>query len=313
MSLIIGGEIIKRLDSNDFNLESQDLITLKSDSCVIILFYIDNNESYQLVNIFGNAANQTAGTIFAAVNMKVERRIAEAFGKLRGDSNHPLNSFGLQQFPFILVYRNHWPVAFYNGPREVQSIIDWSLTLACSANYREPFQLGGSQQADVRLEMNPYLPYVNTAENPNVVRTNSTQYSASNPVRGFNPGPGVTPTTLLTLSPGGLTGQAIPAAPGSPLVGSEIPTFNAPSSLAPATPQASQQFAQQAQPLVQATVQPSALRQTQTSVQPTVQATVQPSQSALRQTQTSAQPTVQQAQPTTQSSTQPSTKVPTNV
>ena len=185
--LTFSSETIKRLTTEDFDIESKASITLKYDDCILVLFHTENTESYQLATIWALAAQQTAGPIFAAINMLNERKVAEAFTRVKSDGSNPLHWASLRQYPFILVYRKRWPVAVYNGPREVQAIVDYSLTLACQAGYYEVEQIGGSMQAEGRIEMGPYQPYVNIAGTPPVVRTTSLQYNATQPIRGFNP------------------------------------------------------------------------------------------------------------------------------
>lgn len=181
------GDTVKRLTGSDFTLDSKELIGLKYDDCILVLFYGENTESAQLVRIWAIVAQQTAGPVFAALNLLNERRVAAAFTRVAGDGTHPFHWAALRSIPFILVYRKGWPVAFYNGSREVQAISDFSLTLACRANYYEPIQLAGSMQAEGRLEMSPYDVYQNVQGAPPKVRTDSTQYVAENPIRGFNP------------------------------------------------------------------------------------------------------------------------------
>lgn len=185
--LTFSSESIKRLSSEDFNTTERELITLKYDDCILVLFYIENVESHQLASIWALAAKQAVGPIFAAINMLTERRVAEAFTRLKSDGSHPLHWASLRQYPYIVVYRKRWPVAIYNGPREVQAIIDYALTLACQAGYYEPMQVGGSMQGQDRLSMGPYQPYMNLAGSPDRIRTTSVQYTASEPIRGFNP------------------------------------------------------------------------------------------------------------------------------
>lgn len=177
---------IRGLTSDDFQLTDGELLKLKSPECTLILFYSENQESYQLANIWALVAQQTAGPIFGAVNILNERRIAAVLTKLKTDGSNPLHWAGLKQYPFILVYRNGWPVAIYNGPREVQSLIDYSLTLACNAGYFETLQIGGSMEADKRLEMGPYQPYIDLPNEPPRTRKISTEYTSTSPIRGFN-------------------------------------------------------------------------------------------------------------------------------
>jgi hypothetical protein len=185
--LSFSSETIKRLSSDDFDLSSREGITLKYDDCILVLFHVENTESYQLADIWAIVAQQTAGPIFAAINMLSERKVAEAFTRVKSDGSNPLHWAALRQYPYILVYRKRWPVAVYNGPREVQALIDYSLTLACEAGYYEPMQIGGSMQGEARIEMGPYQPYTNLPNSPPRVRKDSLEYNAEQPIRGFNP------------------------------------------------------------------------------------------------------------------------------
>jgi len=185
--LTFSSETIKRLTSDDFDMASKEFITLKYDDCIIVLFHVENTESYQLADIWAVVAQQVAGPVFGAINMLSERRVAEAFTRLKSDGSNPLHWAALRQYPFIMVYRKGWPVAVYNGPREVQALIDYSLTLACEAGYYEILQVGGSMQGEARIEMGPYDPYVNIPGSPPRVRQTSIQYNSEAPIRGFNP------------------------------------------------------------------------------------------------------------------------------
>lgn len=183
--LSFASETVKRLTGDDFDLNSKEMVTLKYDDCILVLFHVENTESYQLANIWALAAQQVAGPVFAAINMLSERRVAEAFTRLKSDGSNPLHWAALRQYPYILVYRKRWPVAVYNGPREVQALIDYSLTLACEAGYYEILQTGGGMQAESRFQMSNYKPYTNIAGQPPVVKKDSLQFNDS--VRGFNP------------------------------------------------------------------------------------------------------------------------------
>lgn len=185
--LTFSSETIKRLTADDFDLNSKELIPLKYDDCILVLFHTENTESYQFADIWALVAQQVAGPVFAAINMLSERKVAEAFTRLKSDGSHPLHWAALRQYPFVLVYRKRWPVAVYNGPREVQALIDYALTLACEAGYYETLQVGGSMQGETRIEMGPYQPYTNIPGSPPIVRKSSIEYNAESPIRGFNP------------------------------------------------------------------------------------------------------------------------------
>jgi hypothetical protein len=192
--LLFRPEVVKQLGNDDFDLASKDKITLKIPGCILVLFYTDSTESYELANIWGLVAQQMVAPTFAAVNLMIgDRKIANAFMELRNDANHPLSWAGLKGIPFILVYRNGLPVAFYNGERSVQQISDYSLKLACKPGYFEPILLTSNEgiKVDTDLSM-PTPPQAETAQ-PN----NSSQYtSAKNPPRlATQPPPQAQPQT----------------------------------------------------------------------------------------------------------------------
>lgn len=185
---VFSSETVKRLTSDDFDINSKDMITLKAEDCILILFYIENEESQQLASVWAIVAQQIAGPLFGAVNMLNERKLAQAFTKIRGLQNHPLHPYSLKGYPFILVYRGGYPVGVYNGARDVQSIIDFSLTLACSSSYNEPFNYFAGAQSEYPIEMTAPQPYPsNDKLNPKPLRTSSLQYQTGTPVRGYNP------------------------------------------------------------------------------------------------------------------------------
>jgi len=178
-------ETVKQLTAQDFNLESKDSITLKYDDCILVLFYAENDESIQLINIWAAAAQQVAGPIFAAINILNERKVAEAFTRLKSSGSHGMHWASLKQFPFILIYRGGWPVAFYNGSREVQALIDYSLTLACEAGYYEHAQVSGSMQSSSRLGMEQVSSYNPIDKDSQVIRKTSAEYTSEAPIRTF--------------------------------------------------------------------------------------------------------------------------------
>lgn len=184
--LSFSSDTVKKLGADDFDLDSRELITLKYDDCILVLFYSENIESHQLANLWAMAAQQIAGPVFAAINLVAEKKVAAAFTRLKSDGSNPLHPFGLRQIPSIFVYRKKWPVAVYNGARTLGAIIDYSLNLACNSGYYEPEQLGGGYSVDPgqNLGMPGYKPYIASQGQP--LRTVSTQFTAENPIRGFN-------------------------------------------------------------------------------------------------------------------------------
>ena len=179
---LFGRDAVKNLNSDDFLLETTTPIQLKWTDCIVILFYGDNNESKTLAQIWATAAKSVIGTIFAAANLKTNQKIAQAFVKI-GESPTPYRNFKLQGYPFILAYQRGFPVGFYNGERDVQAIVDWSLTLACKPDYYESRQLAASAHVDISFEMGGTNEYKR--------RIDSLQYTAGNPVRRYDPRTGI--------------------------------------------------------------------------------------------------------------------------
>lgn len=129
---------VKQLKERDFSLDKRELICLNYDDCITVLFYSNNKESQELCKIWASAASQSVGTIFCACNLDLEKKVTDNFNRLNEvDRSHPLYWARLQGYPFILVYRQGWPAAMYNGERNSQAILDFALTLACNPNYIE--------------------------------------------------------------------------------------------------------------------------------------------------------------------------------
>lgn len=191
---IFSSATVKNLKASDFNISSKELITMNVESCMLILFYVENEESKQLATIWAVTAQQVAGPIFGAVNMLNENKVAEAFMKLKTENGNPMHPYSLRGYPFILVYRGGWPVAFYNGARTVAAITEYALTLACNINYSEPLSLAAGMQTEYQIEMPSYDIYSNDQGlRGNKVRTNSLEYQDRG-IRGFNPNLGVAMT-----------------------------------------------------------------------------------------------------------------------
>jgi len=173
-------QAVYQLSDSDFNLNTKDAITTKWDDCMIILFYDEGPESKDLVRVWAAVGSQVVGPVFGACNLRLSRGVAKAFANLNM-KNGTYKPFALKGIPFILTYQNGSPVGFYNGDREVQAIVDFSLTLACKADYYEPLQLPAGktvyQQDNISVAgWTEYKPQ----------RTSSIQYKAGDPVRRFD-------------------------------------------------------------------------------------------------------------------------------
>lgn len=171
---------VKVLSRDDFDYKSKFPIGLKFiDPCIIILFYDSRNlESTQLAQLFYVTSKQTP-SLFAALDFATNPEIAQAFISI-GSSNSLYKPFGLKQIPFILVYRDGWPTAYYNGERSVQALVDWSMTLACNRDYFEPIQLFGS------VSVKPEMRYEISGVNQYKPRTQSIEYKTNAPIREYD-------------------------------------------------------------------------------------------------------------------------------
>lgn len=169
---------VKTLKESDF---FENSIRLKYDDCILVLFYVENDESINLATIWATAADQVAGPVFAACNCLVEKKVAQSFTRLASDRNDPNHWAALKGYPVILVYNRGWPQAFYRGERVTGSIIDFSMTLACHSDYNttaDRDQLVGSIQPSVNLGM--------TGIGKATPRANSTEFKATHPYRDYN-------------------------------------------------------------------------------------------------------------------------------
>ena len=212
--------VVRVLRDNDFALDSKDRIIINHNECILVLFYTNDEESKEIADIWGLVAKQVAGPIFAACNLFLESKVALAFQKLANEPNNPLNSFSMKGIPFIIVYRDGWPKAFYNGNRSVGAIADYALTLACVYNYNEPVQLTAGVHIDNSVGMAGWSEY-------KTPRTNSTQYISGSGIRQFN-SIGIVPVNEATtgrgaaLVPGQEQKQEVASAAAGPVVISNI-------------------------------------------------------------------------------------------
>ena len=171
---------VRQLRESDFHLDTKELICLKIEDTIIVLFYGDNQESERLCEIWQDASTEAINMYYGACHLGLERRVTENFKRLNEDPNHPHYWARLQGWPFILVYRRGWPKAFYNGQRATQPLIDYALTLATKPDYQEHESNFYSVQANTNLEMSGPKARI-----PPLLRTKSTEYTVDTPLRGY--------------------------------------------------------------------------------------------------------------------------------
>jgi hypothetical protein len=126
---------VKRMREEDFALDTRDKICIFDDNCTLILFYDEKFESKKMLGVFKTAAEATMGIRFGACNLMLERRMAESFTELAVMKDHPFSWCSVRTTPFVLVYRRGYPVNFYDGPVDAQTLSTFALTTACKTDF----------------------------------------------------------------------------------------------------------------------------------------------------------------------------------
>jgi hypothetical protein len=156
---------VKEMSESDWFLGSATSIAIKSQKPHIILFYEPSSVDPDLIDIFNDLARTIAGAVIASVNTSARGEIMDAFLSTSMDLDNPLYDFSGFGVPTILVYRNRWPQAFYNGEWSYNAIKKWITTLACKVGYRERTSLwhgvravegGDAIVGDPRIQNYPY-------------------------------------------------------------------------------------------------------------------------------------------------------------
>jgi hypothetical protein len=113
---------------------------LKNPKCHILLFYEPSSTDPGIIDIWNSIARSVAGPVIGAVNVSARAEIMDAFLSVSMDPDNPLNNYAINGVPTVLVFRNRFPQAFYNGPWSYNSLKKWIFTLACRPGYREANQ-----------------------------------------------------------------------------------------------------------------------------------------------------------------------------
>ena len=209
---------IFNLSDNNFDTDGNIPIFMPSGGkgCVPILFYDSGNlESLQLAQIYYVVAERYAGNL-AAIDLRINTKVLKAFIKI-GTSDSMYRSFALKQIPFILVYREGYPAAFYNGERVVSAIVDWIMTLACIPGYFETKQLFAS--VSIPADQNYGIPGLTQYQDN---RTQSVQYTSTTPIRPYTAAAATTIQTQVT-SPTGPTHVIQTTTQTNPVLPNQVP------------------------------------------------------------------------------------------
>lgn len=156
---------VKRLKDEDFSLDTRDKVCLYEDTCTLVLFYNESVESKRMLGIFKTVAETVAGATFASCNLALETDVGSAFTEVNGIKDHPFHWITVRPCPFILIYRNGYPVNFYDGPPDVATLINFSLNIAClpefhSRNYHMIERVREEMWANYRLRNPMAIPQI---------------------------------------------------------------------------------------------------------------------------------------------------------
>jgi len=128
---------IRELKERDFNLKLDTLIDLSreteelkiNDGYYFILFMNESDDGREYLQRWIELAQIAKNDYckLAFVNLTFETKILENFKKLARieNINHPFYWARFTEFPFMMVYRNYWPVGFYNGPKLQPNFLDF--------------------------------------------------------------------------------------------------------------------------------------------------------------------------------------------
>lgn len=131
---------VKELQPDDFYLGSRTPTMLKSRSPTMIMFYLPTDPtSQEMKDVWAALATTVSGIDYCAVNAANAKQIMKAFLETGTNIDHPLWPFRVEGFPTIMMYRDGWPQAFYNGDRTFDELLAYSLELAAKPGYYEPF------------------------------------------------------------------------------------------------------------------------------------------------------------------------------
>lgn len=105
-------ELIKILSDNDFIIDNDNL-RLIYDQEIIVLFHLEDMQSYSLVKTFASVAQNIAGPVFATVNLSHNSKVATLLNKLDKPA------------PIMLFFANKRGINWYNKSGSEESLINF--------------------------------------------------------------------------------------------------------------------------------------------------------------------------------------------
>lgn len=114
MSQFFPEQKINILQSQDFNLDHEDKITIKNKSLNIVLFYKESPLSNQLLKMWEELSESLPYINFCKCDLNENEDIAIAFSSLLEDKSSHYTIFGQKIHLFIIVYKDGKPLKNYN-------------------------------------------------------------------------------------------------------------------------------------------------------------------------------------------------------
>ena len=125
---LFSSDSVKRLSDSDF---IKGTIKLTYHECILVLFYLPGEQAKDVFNVFSLTSRKVVGPIFASVNVALEPELSSTIKEINNNPESKDYWITRLEYPFIIVYREGEPVKVYNGLLNVESLIDYSLKLAC--------------------------------------------------------------------------------------------------------------------------------------------------------------------------------------
>jgi len=183
---------------SDFLLGTGIPLAIKNKGCCLVLFFNDaNREDQDLTEVWHRVGQVSAVATLAVVDLRANPGIGSAIAQTMSDPNNPLYDYAPKGLPSILVYRDGFPQAFYNGSRDVANLVDFILTLACQATYHE------RQQVRYGADVSHFG--ISGTSSPQTIPDSSTAYESSSAFRNYGISAAQSATTITSNNPVNLT------------------------------------------------------------------------------------------------------------
>lgn len=132
---------VRELKENDFWLDSKTPIALKSNKVHLVLIYNPQNVDPGYIELWQRLGQTLSGIVVAAINESARTEIMEAFQNVRLDVDNPLHPYTRFSGTTILLWRNSWPQAFYNGVLSYPTIVEWITNRAVIPGYKQMYSM----------------------------------------------------------------------------------------------------------------------------------------------------------------------------